>query len=391
MNFAHRLELMRAEQARLEDRRLEAANHYDRSIELAASGGFTHDEALALELAGRFYRGHGRSRIARVYLTDAYFAYARWGATAKTRIMVRDYAELMLIERDAAGDGVAASATHPPACHGGSQGLDLVTVLKATQAISSEIVEDKLFTRVMSILTENAGAERGVLLLERDGRLVIEVEATAAGAVRVRRALTDEPELAVGVINLVHGTRKSLVLDDAQRDPRFLRDPYVMRGRPRSVLCLPVVHQGRNHGVVYFENNLARGVFTTDRLDVLELLISQAAISIENAMVYGELEQRVAERTEALRQSLDELTATQVGLETANQALRKEIDERHHVEGELRLAQKLEAVAARRRHRARDQHADPVHPGPRLVRARRHAGSVASDRLVPRPASARAD
>jgi len=343
VNFLHRLELLRAEQARVDGRPLDAVVHYDRALDHAARGRFTHDEALALELAGHFYRLRGRHRVARVYLTDAYYAYARWGAVAKTRILAQDHGDLLLITREPGKSSPLATLGHITHSEGNHQ-LDLVTVLKATQAISSEIVQDKLVTTVMSILSENAGAERGVLLLERGGQLVVEVTATGAGATLVRRALADYPDLPIGVVNLVHRSRRSIVLDDAQRDARFVGDPYVVRVRPKSVLCLPIVNQGRLRGVAYFENNLSCGVFTTDRLVVLDLLVSQAAISIENAALYGELESRVAERTVALRNSLDELTLAQVDIESANAALRKEIQERKQIELELRLAQKLESV-----------------------------------------------
>jgi predicted ATPase/signal transduction histidine kinase len=343
VNYAHRRDLVLAERARLADRPLEAADLYDRAIEGAARGRFVHDEALALELAGQFYRARGRARTARLYLTDAYQAYARWGAAAKLRLMAERDRDYLLIAREPGPDAARTSLSYPDRAST-NQLLDVVTVVKAIQAISSEIVQDKLFTRVMAILTENAGAERGVLLLERDGHLTIEVEATAGGAQLISAPLAATSELALGVVNLVRATRKSVLIDDAQRDPRFARDLHVVRDQPRSILCLPIVHGGRLHGAVYFENNLASGMFTADRLDVLELLIAQAAIAIENASLYGELEQRVAERTEALRDSLDDLTQAQGGLEAANHALRREIDERQQIELELRLAQKLEAV-----------------------------------------------
>jgi len=344
VNFFHRYQLMLAERARRDGHDIAAAAHYDLSVEHAAKGMFANDEALALELAGKFYRARGRTRVARVYLTDAYYTYARWGALAKTRQMAEECGDLLLIARDPGRDSTTLQSVNQPTREEGNHWLDLVTVLKATQTISSEIVQDKLLSTVMSILTENAGAERGVLLLERKGELIVEVEATGGGATPIQRAVTDYPHLMSGVVNLVYRTKRSVVIDDARRDRRFLTDPYAARVKPRSVLCLPILNQGRLRGIAYFENNLSCGVFTVDRLAVLELLTSQASISIENATLYHELESRVQVRTEELRRSLEELKLAQVDLESANGALRKEIEERQQIELELRLAQKLEAV-----------------------------------------------
>jgi signal transduction histidine kinase len=327
VNFAHRYELLRGERARIEGELIDAVTHYDRAIAGAAAGRFTSDEALALEIAGQFYVSRGRDRVARVYLTDAYYAYARWGATAKTRQMAAEYSDYLLVARDEA-----------------NHALDLLTVLKASQTISSEIVQDRLLATVMTLLTENAGAERGVLVLDRGGQPMVELAATAGGTQVIDQPLADYPELARGVVNLVYRTQRSLVLDDAQRDARFIQDAYIARIKPRSVLCVPIMNRGRLRGVAWFENNLSCNVFTVDRLAVLELLVSQAAISIENATLYRELESRVTERTDELRHSLDELKLAQVELEQANTALRKEIDERQQIEVELRLAQKLESV-----------------------------------------------
>jgi histidine kinase len=312
-NFLHRYQLMLAEKARLDGRGAEAETLYDLSIENAASGRFTHDEALALELAAYFYLAKQRRRIAQVYLTDAYYAYVRWGAAGKTKLLERDFADLLLT---AAGSSGAATVRTPaqqtllPEADAGNNRLDFSTLAKATQTLSREIVQDKLLAKLMSILMENAGADRGVLILEKQGKLFVEAEASTRQSAPIRRPLEEFPELIHGVVNLVFRTRETLVLDDAALDQRFASDEHVVREKSKSVLCLPILNQGKLHGLVYFENKLSSNVFTRDRLAVLELLLSQAAISIENSRLYEELEARVQARTGELREAQAELVAT---------------------------------------------------------------------------------
>ncbi|MES3023634.1 MAG: AAA family ATPase [Pseudomonadota bacterium] len=308
-NFLHRHQLMCAERARRAGRAAEAAPLYDLSIGNAAAGGFTNDEALALECAAHFYLGQGRQRIAQVYLTDAYYAYERWGAHAKTAQLEAEYGKLLLHRRaapaaaPAAAGGAADGLTH--------NGLDLATLMKAARTISGEIVHEKLLLTLMSILMENAGAERGLLILERNDAPVVEIDADMRASSLIGIALAQFPDLVHGVVNYVRRTRETLVLDEAGTDPRFAGDTYVERARPKSVLCLPIMHHGRLYGLAYFENKHSAGVFTRDRLAVLELLISQAGISIDNASLYHELEQRVQERTGAVEAAMGELQATQ--------------------------------------------------------------------------------
>lgn len=312
-NFLHRYQLMSAEQARLEGRDADAQTQYDLSIENAAAGKFIHDEALALEFAALFYLQKGRKRVAQVYLSDAYYAYRRWGASSKTNLLEQEFGELLLnagVKLDTIKTGNTVAVTRYISVTDGNSSLDFATVIKANHAISQEIVLDKLLGTLMSTLMENAGAERGVLIFEKHGELFIEAQASIQGSAVVRRPLQDFPDLIHGVVNFVHRTHDNLILDDVYQDHRFINDEYVVRAKPKSVLCLPVMNQGRLLGLAYFENNLSSNVFTVNRITVLELLISQAAISIENSTLYQELEQRVQERTQELREAQSQLVAT---------------------------------------------------------------------------------
>ncbi len=323
VNFLHRQQLMQAEQARLAGQGGEAERLYELAIAQAAAGRFLHDEALALELAGRHYLALGRSRVARLYLSDAYGAYQRWGALAKTALLEREFGATLL--------GVAAPAgCAAAACTLGAGGgkLDFASVLKASHALAREIVEEKLLPKLMAILMENAGAERAVLILLRHGSLTVQAEAGTrpSRAPALPLPLADYPDLLHGAVNLVRQTCASLLLDNASEEPRFLNDDYVLRARPKSVLCLPLLNQGRLHGLAYFENNLSSHVFTLARVAVLELLLSQAAISIENASLYQELEQRVHERTRDLRQEVQVRRQAEAALRLRNRAMESTVN-----------------------------------------------------------------
>ncbi|MDC0742526.1 AAA family ATPase [Polyangium mundeleinium] len=289
-NVAHRSALLGAELARVRGDTLAAWNRYDEAIALAARGGYLHDEALANELAGLSFHALGKTTIARAYLTEAHRAYGRWGATEAMRRLEHAYPDLVPGEslRGARGTGAAA--------------LDIDSVLKASQAISGEIVLDRLLDTLMRILVENAGARRGVLLLLRDGRLVVEVEHRIGEAsVRALGAtpLEGRADLPAGLVTYVARTCETVVLDDRANDGPFGHDPWFENARPRSSLAAPIVYKGCLAGVIYLENDLARSAFTPDRVEVIRLLAAQAAISIENARLYADLAQENAERRRA--------------------------------------------------------------------------------------------
>lgn len=286
-NLAHRSALLDAELERARGDARAAADRYDEAIALAQRGGYLHDEALANELAGLSFRAIGKTTIARAYLTEAHRAYGRWGATEAMRRLERSYPDLI------PGELLAAPAR---------AALDINSVLKACQAISGEIVLDRLLDALMRILVENAGAQRGVLLLLRDGRLVVEAEhhiGEAAVHVLGAAPLEGRSDLPRSVITYVARTRETVLLDDRAIDGPFGRDPCFARAAPRSSLAAPIVYKGRLAGILYLENDLTRSAFTPDRVELLRLLSAQAAISIENARLYADLQQENAERRRA--------------------------------------------------------------------------------------------
>jgi PAS domain S-box-containing protein len=281
--FADKLTLVSAEIARLEKRDADAMRLYEQAIHVAREHGFVQNEGLAHEVAARFYSSRGFETIAHTYLGNARNCYDRWGALGKVKQLDERYPHL----REGPISPTAATIGTPVGQ------LDVETVVKASQALSSEIVLDKLIEKLMRIAVEHAGAERGLLILLRGDELKIEAEATTGhGSVQVivRQATVTPSDLPQSALHYVIRTRARVVLDDVSVGNLYSEDEYVRQKRPRSVLCLPIVEQTKLVGILYLENNLTPCAFTSDRVAVLELLASQAAISLENATLYSDLQ-----------------------------------------------------------------------------------------------------
>jgi GAF domain-containing protein len=306
-NFGTRAALVGAEIARIEGRELDAQRLYERAICWAGENGFVQNEGVANELAGRFYASRGFETIAQTYLRNARYCYLRWGADGK----VRQLDELYPYLRGELSPPGPATTIAAPVEH-----LDVAAIIKVSQATSGEIVLDKLINTLMRTALEQAGAERSLLILSRGAEQRIEAEARSdrdKAVIHLRQSSITPSELPESVLRYVIRTQQSAILSDASAENIFSEDEYIRRKCPRSVLCLPLVKQRHLTGVLYFENNLAPGVFTPNRLAILELIASQAAISLEQARLYAELadankelnseieERRRAE--EALRQS----------------------------------------------------------------------------------------
>jgi PAS domain S-box-containing protein len=287
-NFENRAALVGAEIARIEDRDLDAMRLYEQAIRSSRANGFVHNEALAYECASTFYRARGFEEFADAYLRNARSCYASWGADGKVRQLDRMFPSL---KRERPLPGPGSTITAPV------EGLDLATVIGVSQAVSGEMVLEKLLDIVMRKAMEHAGAERGVLIVPEDDELRIEAESRTSGndvVVYLRVDSGPATALPESIVRYVIRTHESVILDDASSDESFSGDPYVIERRPRSILCLPLVNQAKLSGILYFENNLAAGVFTPERITVLKVLASQAAISLENTRLYRNLEDREA-------------------------------------------------------------------------------------------------
>ncbi|MEG4940393.1 ATP-binding sensor histidine kinase [Microcoleus sp. F4-D5] len=327
MNLQHKCDLITAEKARVLGNIVRAMEYYDRAIEGAQQNGYIHVQALAGELAGAFYLSIGREKIAKTYLTEARYCYQRWGATAKVAHLESKYSQLLNSASISTNIETHKSTSSASTTSDSAGVLDLTTAVKASQTLAGEIVLDKLLAKMMKIVIENAGGQRGFLILEKDGQWVIE----ASGSVDVERFsvmqsipidfVEEDGELnllAVAVVNYVARTQESIVLNDATREGQFTRTPYIMAVQPKSILCTPLINQGQLTGILYLENNLTTGAFTPDRLEMLKLLSSQISISIINAQLYANLqefnhnlEELVQQRTSELSQTLEDLKLAQ--------------------------------------------------------------------------------
>jgi len=281
-----------AEVARLEGRQGEARELYDEAIELAKRNHFTHHEAILAELAGRSYEARGRVEMARMYLARAKDAYSRWGARAKVAAM--EAAELLRVETETSSRGAALGGEATTSM----RMLDAVAVVRASEAIASEIDLPKLLDRLMRMLIERSGADHGALVLLRDDEWMLEAVAhTSPDETRVGLSLplAAAPDVAANIVEHVARTRETLVLSNPADDGRFGRDARLEERRPAAVFSFPLVRRGALSGVVYLESRAARGAFGKDRIEILSLLSSQAAIALENALLLADVRFRTSE------------------------------------------------------------------------------------------------
>ncbi|GAX39650.1 multi-sensor signal transduction multi-kinase [Tolypothrix sp. NIES-4075] len=344
-NQAHRWALVAAEQCRVLGEKVSATDLYDRAIALAKENDYIQEEALANELAAKFYLDWDKQRLAGEYITQAYYGYARWGAKAKVADLERRYPQLLapiLLQTRSSFStnetifslGSVTSTSTSSATSSSSSvsvALDLAAILKAYQTISGEIELEKLLKALLHIVIENAGADKCVFMLLESDRLLIQALGKLSLSVVQKQAakidfypmllnpqsVEDSVDVPVGLINTVKRSLQPAVIVDATVHPQLINDPYIQQQQPKSILCSPILHQGKLLGVLYLENNLVTGAFTSDRVELLNLLCAQAAISLENSRLY----ERSLEYSQQLERSLEELSTAQSGLQASQQRL----------------------------------------------------------------------
>ncbi|MET0389181.1 MAG: AAA family ATPase [Polyangiales bacterium] len=309
-NFAHRRDLVAAELARCAGDGDRAARLYDLSLDAAKANRFVNDAALAAEAAAHFHGARGSALAARSYLAEAQYAYMRWGADAKVAELRLQYPEL-----DQVLTGGGTQRVIEPTLQGGVVSdrtlfgqqlstLDLGTALKAARALSSEIDRHALTDKLLHVCMENAGARTAWLILQEADALQVVASAAVgrppSAAPVLPQLLSASTELPVTILQYVARTASPIVLRDAAREGRFRDEPHIVKRGSKSIACIPLLRQGRLTGLLHLENELTEGAFTDDRVESLQLIAAQAAISLENAALYEGLEARVRERTLAL-------------------------------------------------------------------------------------------
>ncbi|SKB11133.1 putative Mitogen-activated protein kinase kinase [Planktothrix sp. PCC 11201] len=290
--------LVEAERCRVLGKETQAMDYYDRAISSAKENKYIHEAAIACELAAKFYLSKNRELVAKSYMQEAHYLYELWGATAKVQHLETQYHQFFTINKEIAQDistSVSTTGKHS------SFSLDINTIMKASEAISEEIILEKLLSKFMNVLIENVGAQNGYLILKNQEELLIEAEcALDHEGVEVLQSIPVKncQKLAELIVGYVARTKEKVVLNDATSEGQFTNDIYIQTHQPKSILCAPLMNQGQLSAIVYLENRLTAQVFTPDRLEILQLLSGQAAIAITNAKLYTEVKERESQLTQ---------------------------------------------------------------------------------------------
>jgi predicted ATPase/GAF domain-containing protein/anti-anti-sigma regulatory factor len=303
-NYDHKYKLVMAERARISGEQIKAMALYDEAIASAEVHEFPRDEAMANEIAARYHLEKGRLKCARAYATDAYHGYLAWGGSAKATHLASKIPEILSQSMATATQTERRKKTGTTSSSYTSSSLlsttilDVETAIRAAQSLAGEVVLENVMTQLIDITTKNAGAQRGVLILDKNGSLMVEATLTVDPPIsRVGLAipLDNATDIPLTIVQYVARTREHVILGDAARDLRFASDPYFAKRSPKSILCIAMGHQGRSMGVFYLENNLSSEAFTAARVELLKLLLVQAAIAVENARLYKHVQSRTAE------------------------------------------------------------------------------------------------
>ncbi|MEM1172718.1 MAG: AAA family ATPase [Cyanobacteria bacterium P01_H01_bin.35] len=289
MNHQHKVDLVEAEKYRILGKKSEAIELYDKAISGAKENEYLQEEALANELAAKFYLDWEQEKIASMYMMEAHYCYSKWGAIAKVKHLEKKHPQLCKKSKSKTSQTTWFQGT---SSSNDSEFLDLATVIKSTTAISSEIVLEKLLATLMDILIENAGAQRGILILAHGEGLFIEAtkeENSEIVSVLQSIPLSEFQMVASKIVYYVARTGKTIVLNNATYQGNFTDDAYIQQYQCQSIACTPLINQGKLQGLIYLENNLTTGAFTRERMALLRTIATQAAISLENARLYNNI------------------------------------------------------------------------------------------------------
>jgi len=320
MNHLHKWHLVEAEKAQVLNQVEKAKYHYKQAIAGAKQNNYLQEEALSNERYAEFLLNQGDEDFAGLVMRKAFYAYSLWGAEAKVVQLKKTWPDL-LNHQDPTLNLKKDKSVELSTKTTSSEALDMATIMKASRMISREIVLSKLIEKILIIAMENAGAQKGFVILEQKGQYCIEGEATlGSDSIDVLKSIPVESHggLSSHIVNYVARTKRILILDDAAVEGDFTDDPYVVKNRPRSIICSAILYQGNITAILYMENNLSKAAFHLERLELLNALASQAAISINNARLYENLEEKVDERT-------NELNITLQKVEEANENIMKSI------------------------------------------------------------------
>ncbi|ARU57937.1 protein kinase/AAA ATPase/GAF sensor-containing signal transduction histidine kinase [Oleiphilus messinensis] len=324
-NFGHKYQLIEAERLRIAgDQSAKCMRHYEAAIESARTNGFRNYCALAHECYGKYLLSLELIRYGELHLQEALQLYHEWQCGVRVDQLMQAYPFLTVRQTNTSG-GASPSGTGLRSSSSLRQGLDVDSIMKSAQALSSELDLKGLAEKVLEVIMENAGAQFGVWILQRGEASTVEAlidQEAGEREILSHRPVLECQDLPIALINLTLRTGKVINLQDAATDGAFSADDYLSRKQPKSVLCVPALFRDKQVGVLYLENNISRGAFTDDRLDVIRMLLTQAAISFENAQLFSQLqelntslEEKVDQRTAELDKAVDELRVANQELE----------------------------------------------------------------------------
>lgn len=321
-NFLDKYLLVAAEICRITGKKEDAASLYENAIKSAGENGFIHNQAICYELASAFYKDLPNETLTHSFIKNAYDCYSKWGFSSKLKQLEKLYPFLKKHKIGSEGFSLEGLPVEQ---------LDLIAIIKASQAISENILSEKLNEALIRVIMQQSGAGKGYLLFEYDGKLSVVSEAVSNGEIVVKvHDIPLEPDYKLfpeKIFQFVKRTGENIIIDDAKQDKVFGSDKYIEASMPRSIACLPIIKQKKHLGIIYLENNLIPGAFSADKIAVLKILTSQAAISIENTFYYRELKKL----NEALEQQVKErtvtLTKTQAVLQLNEEKYRKMVEE----------------------------------------------------------------
>ena len=312
-NFEHLLCGMRGEKARLEGNNFKAMELYRKAINLSRKNSFINFEAIMCELAARFYQKADFPRIARTFYTEAHYIYTLWGAHGKAKWLETnnpDYVVYLETRNTGARSGSIAlrASSNLSALTGITQheSMDLASLMKSTLVISGNVRLEDLLGNMLKVVMENAGAQRGVLILaNQEGVLRIQAELSLPDEPEVlqNKALSQEANVPLTLIRYCERSKSPYVSENLSKENLFMKDVYIKEHNPISVLCVPILHQGKLKAIIYLENNFMKGVFNAKRIAIVNLLAGQVATSLENALLYASMEERVEARTRELNEA----------------------------------------------------------------------------------------
>ncbi|MEA5594227.1 protein kinase domain-containing protein [Rivularia sp. UHCC 0363] len=366
MNFLHKFHLVEAEKNSVLDKKIEAMELFDLAISGAKENEYIHEEALANELAAKFYLKWGKQKIAKAYLDDAYYGYIRWGAKAKVKDLQQRYPQLLTHiplndktdSRSEKHNPLSEAAPLPEISHNKSIScsnttisayLDFESVIKASQALSEQIKLDELLSTLMEVIMENAGASKCALILSKNTNLELTAISCNSNTSSISTELPSIPlessnNVPVRLINYIKRTKESILVDDANTQNFLLTDSYIIREKPKSILCIPIINQSKLFGILYLENKLTAGVFTKNRIKLLNLIANQAAISLKNAILYNNLTE-AKEELENYNQTLEEKVAERIQeIDDKSQRLKKALQDLQSTQSQLIQTEKMSSL-----------------------------------------------